>query len=69
MDILFFWHQPRYQSDLDTLLSGLVRENPALLAQKEAGMKCLWNRNPFDTEYTGGFPETALREKLKKAGK
>lgn len=69
MDILFFWRQPRYRSGLDTLLSGLVRENPALPAQKEAGMKRLWNRHPFDTEYTGGFPETACQRQPAKAGK
>lgn len=69
MDILLFWRQPRYRSGLDTLLSGLVRENPALSAQKEAGMKRLWNCDPFDTEYTGGFPETACQRPPAKAGK
>lgn len=69
MDILFFWRQPRYQSSLDTLLSGLIRKNPALLAQKEAGMKRLWNCAPFDTEYTGGFPETACQIPPEQAGK
>lgn len=69
MDILFFWQQPRYRSDLDTLLSGLVRENPALLAQKEAGMKRLWNRQPFDTEYPDRFSDDASLPLPVKAGK
>lgn len=69
MDILFFWRQPQYRSDLDTLLSGLVRENPALLAQKEAGMKRLWNRQPFDMEYPDCFSDDASLPLPVKAGK
>lgn len=69
MGILFFWRQPQYQSGLDTLLSELTRENPALSAQKDAGMKRLWNRDPFDREYTGGFFETACQHSPAKTEK
>ncbi|MCM1129248.1 MAG: DUF3460 family protein [Alistipes senegalensis] len=69
MDILFFWQQPRYRSDLDTLLSGLIKENPALSAQKEAGMKRLWNRSPFDTEETGSLCHAGNPLPASKTGK
>jgi|GEM_PF-2673747 len=46
----FFWRQPTYRSDLEHLLEQLVQDNPVLQAQKEAGMKRLWNQLPFDVD-------------------
>ncbi|MCL1886991.1 MAG: DUF3460 family protein [Betaproteobacteria bacterium] len=49
----FFWRQPAYQSELDCLLQQLAKDDSALPAKKEAGLKRLWDKEPFNPdEYT-----------------
>ena len=42
----FFWHQPRFRSDLDSLLTRTGLENPLLAAQKEAALKAVQVKEP-----------------------
>lgn len=46
----FFWRQPTYRSGLEHLLEQLVRDDPALPQKKEAGLKRLWDQEPFDID-------------------
>ncbi len=46
----FFWRQPNYQSDLDHLFGQLVKDDPSLPAEKDAGLKRLWDQPPFDID-------------------
>jgi hypothetical protein len=48
--MIFFWRQPTYKSELEHLFAQLVRDDPALLAKKEAGLKRLWDQAPFDID-------------------
>jgi hypothetical protein len=53
--MIFFWRQPTYQSDLDVLLVQRAKDDPALPARKEGGMKARWKKAPSDTDYIESF--------------
>lgn len=48
--MIFFWRQPTYQSELDYFFQQLAKDDPALPAKKEAGLKRLWDKAPFDLD-------------------
>lgn len=61
--MLFFWRQPKYQSDLDHFLHQMIKNNPELSSKKETGLNLFGNKEPFNIDQYILRKKSMLRKK------